>query len=261
MTETLTATDIAPVEPIEYADLLELSGFAAANQGDSKVLFGDQAEILKQRLLNWLPNWLDTHQLDISGLTVGQPTWRKLHLPGRKLMAWETNQEWGDKPSPLAIKEAGPVVEFAGPTQNRDSMSRNYGLKPDLVTNVSENAGLGPVDMLADVRQMPFAEGSLGGIFISCLPGMPRQHATTFDISHQESTLRDEAIVEAARVLKPGGFLFWRGGTTEDVDAAWRNGLEPRHFEVEAGLTYNPAQDEYAEPDLRIGMVFEKPVS
>lgn len=176
-------------------------------------------------------------------------------------MAWETDEAWGDKPSPLAIKGAGKVVEFAGPTRNRDSMINNYGLMPDLVTNVSENHWLGPLDMLADVRQMPFADSCLGGVYISCLPGAPRQHATTLNIGREDSTLRDEAIVEAARVLKPGGFLFWRGGTTEDVEVTWRCGLEPRHFEVEASMTYNPRQDEYSEPDLRIGMVFEKPIS
>lgn len=119
-----------------------------------------------------------------------------------------------------ALTSAGMIIEVGGPTGVGD-----YGVcnildyrrrgKRVIITNIErypENPNKEyDVELIADGRKLPFGNSSLGAVFASCLP----------------FAVHAEVLPEAARVLKAGGVLVWRGVKEADVTTAGQNGLEP----------------------------------
>ncbi|MEL6340434.1 MAG: class I SAM-dependent methyltransferase [Myxococcota bacterium] len=98
--------------------------------------------------------------------------------------------KWSAHPSDVDIFErVRPPTEI-----DRRTARRRGAQPPDYVC--------GQVQLVADVTQAPLRSGSVAGVLASCLP----------------KDIRDSAIREAGRILKPGGLLIWRGNINVDND-------------------------------------------
>lgn len=131
------------------------------------------------------------------------------------------------------------VLEVAGPTDWEDgTIMDSYGITPNVTTNI-----LAQVDLtqhvepyvVSDARTLPFANNSFGGVYISCLPGAFRHR----DPGGTE-LLRDYALHEARRVLRPGGVLIWSGGTQADLVTLSKLKMDPLHVYIYFGRGKDP---------------------
>jgi len=122
----------------------------------------------------------------------------------------------------------GPFIEIGGPTKDgfelvdlkkltKKLYQSNVFTNPEKVfmepgTSTAELSRGKPkkVDFLADARDLPFADGSVGALFAAYLPRHVRQHF----------------IQESGRVLEQGGLLVSEGLTKEDFESAAANGFE-----------------------------------
>jgi hypothetical protein len=130
-------------------------------------------------------------------------------------------------------KLRGQIVEVGGPTLDGFKIVHQKILadsgKQYITTNINDGlyqmAGgtsekvvkIKNVDVVADSRQLPFADGSLGAVFASCLP----------------LGIRAETMLEARRVLEDDGLLVWQGTMKDDYEVAQRIGLELLAYEWE----------------------------
>jgi SAM-dependent methyltransferase len=145
--------------------------------------------------------------------------------PYVKAMTFLFSKDLSWKREGFVFKPEGPILEVGGPTDKYD-ICKNIVLKLDElkkrgqqvyisnVCGVSNNrdrpASIGVLDLLADGTSLPVADGALGAVFVSCM----------------NRDVRDEIIVEASRVLRPGGILVWQGAVVEDISFARSAGLE-----------------------------------
>ena len=140
-----------------------------------------------------------------------------------------------------------PFFEVAGPTRvgftSLDGVTLRHGVT---ISNIYPTAG---VDVMADVRQLPLANKSIGGLLVSCLVKLADSdcidpwtgyvdtqaisgiYGVTYELYgntlrgdykdwHDKElhnyALRVALLSEARRVLQPGGLLIMRG--TEDLE-------------------------------------------
>ncbi len=185
-------------------------------------------------------------------------------LPGRQI--YESQQQWGSV-DPAAVTEAGLSIEFGGPTRFKPGNILPHHT-PDFVSNITtdqeiNNKGqrvLGSVDFLADAGQMPVASESLGSVVVSDLPditGFPDDFADGTRDSWRN--LRERAITEAERVIKPGGYLIWNGGRKEDFDQITQLGLQPLSLNVIHSVIHEPISNTYTDPTMHVNGVYQKP--
>lgn len=127
----------------------------------------------------------------------------------------------------------GPIVEVGGPTPDGFRMIHKRMIaesgKQYLTTNVTDGlyqpvgenptkvAKMQSVDIVADIKHLPFADRSMGAVFASCLP----------------MDIRADAMLEARRVLEDGGLLVWQGTFSDDFEVARRVGFEVVAYEWE----------------------------
>ncbi len=120
---------------------------------------------------------------------------------------------------------SGPFIEIGGPTPQNFKMFPRYRLdrtgKPYFVSNVNLNDG---VDFVADGRQMPLKDASVGALFMSA---MTRYY-------------RADILQEAARILEPGGVIIIQGVELEDIEVAKENGLEFVAYEWDVDARVRP---------------------
>ncbi len=230
------------------SDILALRGYwkdIRDNEG-SAIFNREEAGQILQRLSEWLPQ-----QVEPSAIRVRTEEKRG----DERFIAHRIIQDWGKIPGHDEIRSKGPIIELAGPTLGGYSMRTNYDVDPDFTSNLvgeDEPASFGRVDFQADATKVPLADKSVGSVFISCLPGASREkHSETMN-------LRDDAIAEAGRVVKPGGYLFWRGGQPEDFEAILQQGFIPVSVEAVSGVIENIQQGEFASPDFTFHGVFER---
>jgi len=105
----------------------------------------------------------------------------------------------------------GPFVEIGGPSPEYKMFPR-YRLdrtgKPYFVSNIDSAER---VDFVADGRQMPLPDASVGALFMTSI--------TRY--------YRADILKEAARILEPGGLVIMQNLVNpEDIDAAQKNGFE-----------------------------------
>ncbi len=191
----------------------------------------------------WLPSVMDT------GTAI-----KTTRRPGR------TIQVVGN---PRAVKHTipeGNVIEVAGPTYSKESLGSLYGLRPTYVTNIvaepDKPGYVGPVDFAADATELPFENNSQSAIYASCLPGALRGRSGIPEFTN----LRDNAISEASRVIKPGGYLLWCGGTEADFTHATDLGLRPVYIATEITHKTPLCRSTAPVPGLRLNMALQKPV-
>lgn len=137
---------------------------------------------------------------------------------------------------------SGPLVEIGGPSFGDWSFPNPRFVfdpkkleRPIHISNVVEDpdiAGWHPkfripwqprikyatdrVEFLADARNMPIPDSSLGAVFTANLPG-----AAEF------GGLRSDFIHEAARVVEPGGLVVFHGARAIDIEEAAGLDLHP----------------------------------
>lgn len=238
-TETLSPQTIQPAEALvsssSVPDVIGQTAVGSSLDEHLKLLSGlrtenywapaesmdkNEAFLMAGYLLERIPTLLK--QQSLSGKVKMHVEKHRTHSGKR---AHNFIQQWGVVPDPESVGIIGPIVEFAGPTDGENNPKIAFGIEPDLITNVNDT--FGEIDVFVDAKHMPMRDESLGGVYISCLPGaMGRMHTWP-----GLSTLRGDAINEATRVLKPGGYLYWLGGTPDDVDHILANGLEPAYLD------------------------------
>jgi hypothetical protein len=159
-----------------------------------------------------------------------------------------------------AIEEAGISVEFGGPSLRGSKGYMLPGFKPDIVTNLAHQHSNGEViprgelQLLADAAKMPFADASIGSIHIAYLPG-DYVHKSKGLVS--ATPLRNGAIYEAARVIKPGGYLVWDGGVKTDFDRIIGQGFEPVALSMDYSVSVL-AEDVCLNPRFSVDGIFQK---
>lgn len=160
-----------------------------------------------------------------------------------------------------AIEVAGPTDGFFFHEFNKSGGVKKIDLfkeRPVFISNIypgkpefDGSAGgflhfRGPVHFVADARKLPIVEESVELLFCSCLGqiapsgvkgilssdaghAVPKQETERIkerrEPLEEVRVLREQAIVEAFRVLKSGGLLIWFGGKTEDINFALGHGF------------------------------------
>jgi hypothetical protein len=148
---------------------------------------------------------------------------------------WLTN--YGEDISATTMKAAGAVVEFAGPTDwQRDNglggSLMPIGVEPDLVSNLNRDylEDDEEVDYFDDVCNTLHPNESIGTFAISCLDGAQRFS------DDEDFGLRDGAIAEAGRIVRPGGYLVWQGGVPQDAEKAIEVGFDLATVKFKTGI-------------------------
>lgn len=177
-------------------------------------------------------------------------------------------------------KVNGQIIEVAGPTPDGyDLVNFEKLRKPLYTSNVfpgrpyfRENREdgsttinyTGKVNFIADATKLPFKNGSIGAVFISCLGGshlaemsakmgskkfkesahikggyptkeekmkaviIPEEEKNKMNLNgdYDNDRLRQNALKEVFRVLESEGILVWQGGHKNDFDFAKNLGFE-----------------------------------
>lgn len=157
----------------------------------------------------------------------------------------------------LIEESIGPIVEVGGPTLQGYELLKKYAIRlpgPLVITNVTKKIEVwNPdddtfsthiVDEVADIRQLPYDDNSIGIVLASNLA-----------ISAYDNAALDEALAEysnpnepcnnyhlflykeSSRVLKEGGLLIQANPRREDYAAASHYDLEKIHTEVNRDTT------------------------
>lgn len=153
----------------------------------------------------------------------------------------------------------GPLLEIGGPTEkgykSLDKITIPTGL---IISNIEKQTGL---DMLADIRSLPFGPRKLGGVIVSCLSRIPEERANLFpdaatsfswndiyqadmhtdellcntrngtvtgwnDTEVMNFSLRLSLLRQARRTVEPEGLLIAQRFNDEEVDLAKTLGFE-----------------------------------
>lgn len=153
---------------------------------------------------------------------------------------------------------SGPFIEVGGPTlSGYDIISKKQLAqtgKPMFASNNEDGLYhyVGPhrksiliakADFVADARELPLQNSSVGAVFASCLP----------------HTIRKETIHEAARVLEQDGLLIWQGAFIDDLEWAKNAGLTLVGYEWELPKSVTasiPANRDVSDPtNLQEGVI------
>lgn len=93
-----------------------------------------------------------------------------------------------------------------------------------------------PVDFQADARQMPVANTSAAAILFNAFGKIAEPGETHETIRAYNSEMRQQAIKEAYRALKHGGFLIWERGSQDDLSHARQLGFKIKRSSTEYKL-------------------------
>lgn len=169
---------------------------------------------------------------------------------------WKWKKEGFDIKKRLSAID-GPFVEVAEPTEKGYKIVKLDNLdKKIFISNITPGASdfddqtgkfvgfYGKVDFITDARELPFKDGAIAAIFCSDL------HALKSTLE-KRLPLREDALKEIFRALKPEGILVWRGHE-DDVAFAQHIGFKACQYEV---VNINRLQ--YKEKPVFIA-VFEK---
>lgn len=211
-------------------------------------------------LLDYIHEWLPTkvQQLGGNSADIRQPEGKFMFdmREGWPTVIYTSHQFYGTPPGATQL-ENSKVVEVGGPTTGDWALETVYGKRPDIVFNKAWSDGqigyMGPINAVADARRLPLADESVDAIFISCLLGARRHR------SPETADLRDAGIKEGNRVIKPGGRLFWHGGTQADYDIAVELGFMPEYLDVTTQVIEYMSSGKYTVPQLDLKGVFIKP--
>lgn len=167
---------------------------------------------------------------------------------------------------------SGPYIEVAGPSDPEYQTIDVKNLKKKLISsNLFPGAPrfygndffyYGKVDFQADAQQMPIREGGVGAVFCSCLGEVGEEMRRTMGIDKNKyptetGELRANAIHEAWRMIEPGGFLIWEGGTKKDLGLAESMGFQIVKLREEK--TNIISRGGVLVPGFLIAAVFQKP--
>ncbi|MBP9820247.1 methyltransferase domain-containing protein [Candidatus Woesebacteria bacterium] len=139
-------------------------------------------------------------------------------------------------------KVKGQFIEIGGPTQPHYVLETPYLVvdtkklpKPLITTNITpatkvfepdyetgeySEAQLLPTQVQIDGRQLAFADNSVGAVFASALP----------------VEIRGKVLVEAYRVLEPGGVLIWQYPFVSDLHSAVKVGFSLKKSQQGPGV-------------------------
>lgn len=183
-----------------------------------------------------------------------QPTPEKRPVPQESREKFDVYQSLHER--------KGAFIEIAGPTEQGYAMvdfarlekkvweSNVYDGTPLYDTQTGEFIGYDQkVDFQADVRVLPFADGTIGAIFCSHLGTLTQKQETLEEGLTQTRDLREHALHEAFRALEKGGLLIWQGGTQHDLHVANHVGFALRAADR---LTDDRGHE-------RLNLIFEKP--
>lgn len=231
--------------------LLTLCGFSKTegiHRAEPTQLTPEHASYVGDLMTKWLPSLLHTYNLD----TAYTQNHNDYDFRNDGVITERVTQEWGDVPDIIDMLATGSLVEIAGPSSNEDYEKFFVGLKPMVMMNIDPT--IEGVTIGGDARHTLFASESVGTLFISGLPGAPREFLKLF------SSLRPEAIAEAARIIQQDGYLIWTGGTSDDVQDILNLGFTPEYMEVISELNKSAGLQNiiYKEPHLTINGVFRK---
>ena len=111
----------------------------------------------------------------------------------------------------------GPLIEAAGPTYGGFAFIDSSKLRKRMY--VSDLVPDRNVDFAADATKMPFADNSVGSLFISCMP----------------IDKRVQSLQEAERIIEDDGYLVWQGGYPTDVRKALDLNFVPKQASLREG--------------------------
>ena len=153
---------------------------------------------------------------------------------------WHLPIEISRKEGVNIIKELesqkSPFIEIAGPTDDgfwffdfdeakEPEMINLATIKGVKVSNVRFEKN---TDFLADAKELPIKDNSLGAVFCAHL-GTAYENLrgkTIFDLK-----IRKKALLEASRVLQSEGYALWQGLQSDEIEFARKNGLMPIQLE------------------------------
>lgn len=142
-------------------------------------------------------------------------------------------QAWGQCDA-QEVAAAGLSLEVAGPTMRRPGRNILPDAQVALVSNLINNKVLSHakahLDLRADGTCLPFVGESFGSVHAAYLPGVMRHALDGYE------HLRSGVISEAVRVLRPGGFLVWDGGSVDDYQQILACGLRPRKLITQSSV-------------------------
>jgi hypothetical protein len=231
--------------------LLHLSGFSKTDGIKSTqplVITKEHATDVGNLMTNWLPSLLAMYQLPGSY----SQNYSEHGYRDEGCISEEVVQEWGTIPNAIDMLETGRLVEIAGPSSTVEYSRFFNGVIPKIMMNISSE--IDGVTVAGDVRHAPFANESIGILFISDLPGAPREYLKLY------STLRPEAIAEATRILQPNGYFIWLGGTTDDVQDIINSGFTPQYLHIKSSINKKTGSlsEQYTDPFLTVDGVYKK---
>ncbi|HSH18629.1 MAG TPA: hypothetical protein VK978_04555 [Candidatus Saccharimonadales bacterium] len=153
----------------------------------------------------------------------------------------------------------GPFLEVGGPTEKGYKSLNNITIPNGLIiSNIDNETG---VDMLADVRALPFGARKLGGVVVSCLSRIPEERANLYpdaatsfswgdiyqadmyadnllrnthngqvagwnDSEVMSFSLRLSLLRQARRIVEPRGLLIAQRFSTDEIGLAETLGFE-----------------------------------
>ncbi|MFA7561966.1 MAG: class I SAM-dependent methyltransferase [Methanoculleus sp.] len=161
---------------------------------------------------------------------------------------------WGGAPAPLPeIPSGAAVLEVGcGNGKTLEALARRsthvigIDISREAVTLARRRPGTAEVGLaVADARHLPFRDGAFDAVLLIHVAGhLPREG-------------RDALASEAVRVLRPGGTLFFRGFSVEDMRAGKGTEMEPWTFRRGGGIiTHYFTEGEAAELFVPLTAVF-----
>lgn len=211
----------------------------------NKVKIRGETEEIKEVLQDW-ERTINDEPLQKSLGTLLIKALRK--ISGKPTESWKKN---GFNVDEELMKRKGPFIEVAGPTFGGYEIVDMNNLHRDVfVSNITPGVSIchhktgkelgyigDPVDFQADARKLPFANNSLGAIFISGSMKIP-------------SGLSNDFMDEAKRTLEEGGLLIW-----QHLDEKFYDQL------TKMGLTILEKRIKFAGGDDYHSAIFQKPSS
>lgn len=149
---------------------------------------------------------------------------------------------WGGAPAPLPdLPDGAAVLEVGcGNGKTLAALARRsprvaaVDISPHAVALARRHPGTAAISLgVADARHLPFREGTFDAVFLVHIVG------------HLPEPGRKAAAAEVCRVLRPGGKVFFRGFSVEDMRAGKGAETERRTFRRGDGIiTHYFTEDE-----------------